>query len=220
MSMHPAIENFAVSNNRLLVGGIPIDRLAERVGSTPFFAYDRSLIAARVARLRNMLPSSVRLAYAVKANPMPALVQHLSGLVDGFDVASVHEMHVALDTGTSPSEIHFAGPGKTDAELASAVAAGVTIELESASEARRVAAIGTRLGIRPQVAIRINPDFVVRGSGMRMGGGPQQFGIDAEQVPHLFDKETLEGLEKPLPNPIRPPSYGSHGFPEPPAYAE
>lgn len=195
MSMHPAIENFAVSDNRLLVGGIPIDRLAERVGSTPFFAYDRSLISARVARLRNMLPSSVRLAYAVKANPMPALVQHLSGLVDGFDVASVHEMHVALDTGASPSEIHFAGPGKTDAELASAVAAGVTIELESASEARRVAAIGTRLGIRPQVAIRINPDFVVRGSGMRMGGGPQQFGIDAEQVPDLLTFITAAGLD-------------------------
>jgi len=185
MSMHPAIENFAVSDNCLLVGGIPVDRLAERVGSTPFFAYDRALVAARVARLRNMLPPTVRLAYAIKANPMPALIHHLSGLVDGFDVASVHEMHLALDAGAPTSEIGFAGPGKTDAELSSAVAAGVTIELESSSEARRVAEIGTLLGIRPCVAVRINPDFVVRGSGMRMGGGAQQFGVDAEQVPAI-----------------------------------
>lgn len=186
MSVHPAIENFAVAQNRILVGGIPVDRLAERMGATPFFAYDRALIAARVARLRHMLPPAVRLAYAVKANPMPALVQYLSGLVDGLDVASSHEMHVALDAGMLPGEIGFAGPGKTDLELSCAVAAGVTVELESASETRRVAAIGSRLGIRPRVAVRINPDFVVRGSGMRMGGGPQQFGVDAEQVPGLL----------------------------------
>ncbi|WIY54224.1 pyridoxal-dependent decarboxylase, exosortase A system-associated [Devosia sp. YIM 151766] len=195
MSMHPAIENFAVRDNCLLVGGIPVDRLAERVGSTPFFAYDRALIAARVARLRNMLPPMVRLAYAVKANPMPALIHHLSGLVDGFDVASVHEMHLALNAGTPASEISFAGPGKTDAELSCAVAAGVTIELESSSEARRAAEIGTRLGIRPRVAVRINPDFVVRGSGMRMGGGAQQFGVDAEQVPALVTFIGEAGLD-------------------------
>jgi diaminopimelate decarboxylase len=168
------------------IGGIPLDRLAQRVGSTPFFAYDRRLISERVALLRATLPAAVELGYAVKANPMPAVVQHLSGLVDSLDVASAGEMRVALDTPTPPDRISFAGPGKTPDELAQAVAAGVTVELESETEAARVAAAGERLGLRPQVAVRVNPDFQVKGSGMRLGGGPQQFGVDSERVPALL----------------------------------
>ncbi len=128
---------------------------------------------------------------------MPAVVQHLSGLVDSFDVASAAEMLVALDTPMPSDHVSFAGPGKTPAELTQAIAAGVTIEMESETEAERVAMIGAQLGIRPRVAVRVNPDFQVKGSGMRMGGGPQQFGVDAELVPALlarlaeFDVEFL-----------------------------
>lgn len=117
---------------------------------------------------------------------MPAVVQHLSGLVDAFDVASALEMRTALDTPMPADRVSFAGPGKTPAELTQAVAAGVTIELESETEAARVVATGERLGIRPRVAVRVNPDFAIKGSGMRMGGGPQQFGVDAERVPALL----------------------------------
>jgi diaminopimelate decarboxylase len=170
----------------LQVGGVPLDRLAERVGSTPFFAYDRALLTERMALLRATLPAGVELSYAIKANPMPAVVQHLSGLVDAFDVASAGELRTALDTPITAERISFAGPGKTPEELAQAVAAGVTIELESQTEAERVMAIGDRLGIRPRVAVRVNPDFQVKGSGMRLGGGPQQFGIDCERVPVLL----------------------------------
>jgi diaminopimelate decarboxylase len=177
------------------VGGVPLDLLAERVGSTPFFAYDRAQLTERVAVLKATLPSDVELGYAVKANPMPAVVQHLSGLVDSFDVASAGEMKVALDTPTPPDRVSFAGPGKTPAELGQAIAAGVTIEMESETEAERVAAIGGRLGARPRVAVRVNPDFQVRGSGMRMGGGPQQFGVDAERVPALLDRLAATGVE-------------------------
>src|SRR5919198_1060593 len=85
--------------------------------------------------------------------------------------------------------------GKAPAELTQAIAAGVTIEMESATEAGRVAMIGERLGIRPRVAVRVNPDFQVKGSGMRMGGGPQQFGVDAEQVPALLDRIARDDVE-------------------------
>jgi diaminopimelate decarboxylase len=170
------------------VGGIPLEQLAERVGSTPFFAYDRALISDRVQLLRSTLPADLHVSYAVKANPMPAVVQHLSGLVDSFDVASAAEMRIALDTPMPPHRVSFAGPGKKPAELAQAIAAGVTIEMESETEAQRAVAIGERLGIRPRVAVRVNPDFALKGSGMRMGGGPQQFGIDAERVPELLDE--------------------------------
>ncbi len=168
------------------VGRIPLDRLAERVGGTPFFAYDRRLLTERIELLRCTLPAGLDLSYAVKANPMPAVVQHLSGLVDSFDVASAAEMLVALDTPMPSNRVSFAGPGKTPAELTQAIAAGVTIEMESETEAERVSMISERLGIRPRVAVRVNPDFQVKGSGMRMGGGPQQFGVDAEKVPALL----------------------------------
>jgi diaminopimelate decarboxylase len=190
--MSSAIDRFPRHEGVLTVGGIPVDRLAERVGGTPYFAYDRRLLSERVALLRATLPDAVRLSYAVKANPMPAVVQHLAGLVDAFDVASAGEMRIALDTPMPPERVSFAGPGKTAAELAQAVAAGITIELESETEAQRAVAVGERLGIAPRVAVRVNPDFQVKGSGMRMGGGAQQFGVDAEQVPALVRR--LRGL--------------------------
>ncbi len=171
---------------QLVVGGTPLERLASRVGSTPFFAYDRARIDGRVATLRATLPPGIHLSYAMKANPMPAVVQHLARLVDSIDVASALEMQTALDTSMPASRISFAGPGKTEREIGQAVAAGVLIELESTTEARRVVAAGERLGLRPRVAVRVNPDFAVKGSGMRMGGGPQQFGVDAERVPDLL----------------------------------
>jgi diaminopimelate decarboxylase len=195
VTTHSTIAAFGRDANRLTVGGIPVDRLAERVGSTPFFAYDRGLLTARVARVRAALPDSVELGYAVKANPMPAVVQHLSGLVDAFDVASALEMRTALDTTMPASRVSFAGPGKTPAELSQAVAAGVMIELESETEAARVVAIGERLGVRPRVAVRVNPDFAIKGSGMRMGGGPQQFGVDSERVPAFLKELAAADLD-------------------------
>jgi diaminopimelate decarboxylase len=195
VTVHPAIAPFGRNAGRLAIGGVPVDRLAERVGGTPFFAYDRTMLSARVRVLRSTLPADVELSYAVKANPMPAVVQHLSTLVDSFDVASALEMRTALDTPLPAHRVSFAGPGKTPAELAQAIAAGVTIEMESETEAERVAAIGERLGIRPRVAVRVNPDFEVKGSGMRLGGGPQQFGVDCERVPALLKELGRTGVE-------------------------
>ena len=192
---HPAMAAFAVADGCLQVGGIPLTRLADRVGATPFFAYDRRLIGERIAHLRRHLPKSVSLQYAIKANPMPAVVQYLAGLVDGFDVASTLEMKTALDTPMPAKRVSFAGPGKTPAELAQAVAADITIEMESVGEMRAIAAVAAKTGRRPRVAIRVNPEFEVMGSGWRWGGGPQQFGIEAEQVPAAFGELAALDLE-------------------------
>lgn len=186
MTQHSTVVAFGTRSGRLCVGGVPVDVLADRVGETPFFAYDRGLLTSRIASLRAALPEGISLSYAVKANPMPAVIHHLSGLVDHFDVASGLELRAALNTTVRPSHVSFAGPGKGLAELSQAVAAGVIVEMESATEAQRLIEIGERLGIRPQAAIRVNPDFAIKSSGMRMGGGPQQFGVDAEQVPALL----------------------------------
>ncbi|MEO8037129.1 MAG: pyridoxal-dependent decarboxylase, exosortase A system-associated [Betaproteobacteria bacterium] len=177
---------FPVANGEIVIGGLPLSRLAARTGSTPFFAYDRALISAHVRAVRSVLPPEIDLHYAMKANPMPALVQTMVGLVDGLDLASAGEMKVALDAGADPAEMSFAGPGKRPAELWQAVAAGVTINLESPRELEAIVAAGSALGVRPRVAVRVNPDFELKASGMKMAGGPKQFGVDAEQVPELL----------------------------------
>lgn len=176
-------------------GGPDVHRLAARVGSTPFFVYDRAAVTARVAAVRAAVPAGIGLNYAVKANPMPALLHHLYGLVDGFDVASAQELRHALDTGIVPEHVSFAGPGKSDPELTQAVAAGVTLELESEREIARVVTASEAVGLPARVAIRVNPDFVVRGAGLRMGGGAQQFGIDAERVPAVLEDLGHCGLD-------------------------
>lgn len=185
---HAPLSQFAVQDGCLLVGGIPLTRLALRVGSTPFYAYDRALLDARIVQLRQILPGGLQLHYSIKANPMPALVQHMAGLVDGLDVASGGELKCALDSGMPPEYISFAGPGKTDAELSQALAAQVLIHLESASELERLNRIAIALGMRPKVVLRVNPDFELKSSGMKMSGGPKPFGIDAEQAPQLLQR--------------------------------
>lgn len=180
------MDSFDTSREQLLVGGMPLTLLAERVGQTPFYAYDRALIAARIAAVRQVLPPGVLLHYAIKANPMPALVGWVRPLVDGMDVASAGELKLALDAGADPQGIGFAGPGKRAAELRQAVAAGVLLHVESARELQLLADTAQDLGRQARVALRINPDFELRGAGMHMGGGAKPFGVDAEQAPGLL----------------------------------
>ena len=177
---------FPVENNCLKIGGILLTRLAEQVGSTPFYAYDRRLLTERVSRLRAVLPADIHLHYAIKANPMPALVQHMAGLVDGFDVASVGEMKTVLDTTMPVVNISFAGPGKQASALRQAAAAGIVVNLESEREMELIAQAGLELGVVPRVTVRVNPDFELKSSGMKMSGGPKQFGVDAERVPAML----------------------------------
>lgn len=185
---HATMNQFAVKDNQLVVGGSPLSLLAERVGQTPFYAYDRRLLQLRASELRATLPSNILLHYAMKANPMPAVVGFMAGLVDGIDVASAGELKVALDAGVHSHDISFAGPGKRKSELRQAVAAGVLINIESFREVDVLASISEEFGYPARVAVRVNPDFELKGSGMKMGGGPKQFGVDAEQVPDLLNK--------------------------------
>ncbi|MER2518251.1 MAG: pyridoxal-dependent decarboxylase, exosortase A system-associated [Candidatus Accumulibacter phosphatis] len=188
------MRQFPIRDGELVVGGMPLTRLAARVGQTPFYAYDRGSLTRRVAELRAVLPPALKLHYAMKANPMPALVCHMAGLVDGIDVASGGELKVALDAGANPHETSFAGPGKQRTEMQQAVAAGILINIESFREVRELAAISDQTGDRARVAVRVNPDFELKSSGMKMGGGAKQFGVDAEQVPELLAEIGRSGL--------------------------
>jgi diaminopimelate decarboxylase len=188
------MNQFGTQDCELVIGGYKVSRLAQRVGQTPFFAYDRSLLHSRVDTLRAALPAGIKLHYAMKANPMPAVVAYMARLVDGIDVASAGELKVALDAGADPAEISFAGPGKRDLELQQSVAAGVLVNVESVRELPVLAAASQALGLPARVAIRVNPDFELKGSGMKMGGGPKQFGLDVEVVPNALQQVRDLGL--------------------------
>src|SRR5690606_22608488 len=155
-------------------------------GRTPFYVYDREAVTRRVQDLRARLPASIALHYAMKANPMPALVQHVAGIVDGIDVASAREMVIALNAGMDPTVLSFAGPGKSAMEIRQAVAAGVTLNIESVRELACACNAGESLGIAPRIAVRVNPDFELKAAGMQMSGASKQFGIDAELVPGVL----------------------------------
>ncbi len=183
---HAPIEQFEVREDCLVVGGEPLTRLAERVGRTPFYAYDRAVLDRRVRALRDALPREIELHFAMKANPMPTLVAHMARQVDGIDVASGRELRVALDSGMNPRYISFAGPGKSVEELRQAVAAGILINAESRRELQAIHRIARETGLPTRIAVRVNPDFELKSAGMKMGSGPKQFGIDAEIVPEVL----------------------------------
>ncbi len=188
-------EGFTAIDGVLAIDGVTVTELVERAGDTPLFVYSASRVRAQVARLRAAMPQRLALHYAVKANPYPPLLELMAGLVDGFDIASGGELAMAHAAGIDPVRISFAGPGKRDRELEAAIAAGVTLNLESEAEADRALAIAARLGITPRLAIRVNPEFDLKGSGMKMGGGAKPFGLDAARVPLLARRIAASGAE-------------------------
>jgi len=179
-------------SGRLMIGGRDVEELVAEARGTPLFIYDSFEVASRAAKFRAAFPEQVALHYAVKANPYAPLLELLSKLVDGFDIASAGELgkvaHFVLP-------ISFAGPGKRDQELETAIRAGVTINVESEREAERALAICERAGLTAKLAVRVNPPFGLKGSGQKMGGLPSQFGVDHDRAPALVRRIVEAGAE-------------------------
>jgi diaminopimelate decarboxylase len=183
--MGPIPAWFAQEEGMLLIGGCGAASLVDEAGDTPLFVYDMGIVEAQVRRFREAMPDALHLHYAIKANPYAPLLTAMAGQVDGFDIASGGELEMALGAGMAPDRISFAGPGKRNDELEAAIFAGVTINLESEGEGRRALAAAEKLGKTPRLAVRVNPDFDLKGSGMRMGGGAKPFGVDADRAAAL-----------------------------------
>lgn len=179
----------------LAIDGVAVTDLIERAGDTPLFVYSASAIRQKMARLRAAMPKRLSIHYAAKANSYIPIIKVFADIVDGFDIASAGELAILRDAGIDPGIISFAGPGKRDRELEAAITGGVTLNLESEAEADRALAIAERLGITPRLAIRVNPDFDLKGSGMKMGGGAKPFGLDAERVPDLARRVLSSGAQ-------------------------
>ena len=191
--MGPIPPYFAGQSGDLRIAGRSASDWVAEAG-TPVFVYDTAIVRERIGQLRAALPRAVEIHFAIKANPLPAFLEVVSPLVGGLDVASGGELAKALAV-KDAAHVSFAGPGKRDVELEAAIVAGATLNLESEGEADRALAIAERLGVTPKLAVRVNPSFELKGSGMKMGGRPSPFGIDAARVPALVRRLIAAGAD-------------------------
>ncbi|WP_448212671.1 pyridoxal-dependent decarboxylase, exosortase A system-associated [Colwellia sp. MEBiC06753] len=185
-AQHDNLPSFKIANEQLMIGDLTLAEIEMLVGRTPFYAYDTALLKNKVVDLKAQLPAKISLHYAIKANPYPSLVHFMKPMVAGFDVASKKEMLLALQTGMPANEISFAGPGKTEDDIRASIVAGITLHAESITEIERAIDIGQQINKLPNIAIRVNPAFELKASGMKMAGGAKPFGIDQELLPELL----------------------------------
>ena len=188
-------EFFDREGPHLVVAGQTLMDIAGQCGSTPLYVYSKRAIRDRIAALKAVLPARVRLHYAVKANPMQEVIDCVAEQVHGLDVSSGNELKAALQSGIRAENISFAGPGKSMQELKAAIAADITLNVESEVEFTRILNLCEETGQVARVALRINPDFELRASGIKTSGGPQPFGVDAEAAPELLEKISASAVE-------------------------
>jgi diaminopimelate decarboxylase len=180
--VHEDMNQFPVNDGQLLIGGQTLDTIADMLDKQVFYAYDKAVVKAQIDLFHKHIPSSIKLHYAIKANPYSPLINAMRPWVEGFDVASQKEMLLALQSGMPSRDISFAGPSKQIPEIRAAIVSGVTLHVESELEFERAISIGKELNTKPIIAFRVNPAFELKASGMKMGGGPKQFGIDEERL--------------------------------------
>ncbi len=184
--VHVEMNQFETKDKQLLVGGHTLDSIADMLSKDVFYAYDKNVVKQQIDKFHRHIPKHIKLHYAIKANPYLPLINAMKDWVEGFDVASQKEMLLAIQSGMPTRDISFAGPSKQLAEIRAAISAGVTLHVESELELERAIQIGQEMGINPIVAFRVNPAFELKASGMKMGGGPKQFGIDEERLMEIL----------------------------------
>jgi diaminopimelate decarboxylase len=156
----------------------------------PAYVYDHDHLDAHVGAVVRALRAGPgrrpRLLYAVKANPDPGVLAVVAGHVDGFEVASAGEIeHVRRLHPAVP--LVFGGPGKSDADLAVAIAAGVhRVTVESRFELLRWDAAARAAGTVVPVLLRVNPPGEDpprgRAAALVMGGAASPFGMDPAEA--------------------------------------
>jgi diaminopimelate decarboxylase len=183
---------FASSKGELLIGGVPVGKLADRYG-TPLFIYDAGVLERKWEMLRRVYPAPFTVSYSVKANPNPSIVKYFVDQGGGLEIASGGEFKIALQVGCPAERILFAGPGKSEAELEFVLAHRIgEIHAESLLEIERLGAISRRLGVKANVAVRVNPSAEAQGGAMLMGGRPAPFGVDEENLDAVVDRIMAE----------------------------
>lgn len=174
----------------LQLDGWPVRRLAAQFG-TPLYVFLASQVQQAVAAVTTACagPAPIGILYSIKANPSLALTSLLRQLGTAAEVASAGEFALAIAAGHDPATLHFAGPGKGDAEIEQTVAAGLgCLHLEAPSEVAAVAAAARAHHRRVDVVLRVNLPEAGAGARLRMAGTHSRFGIDREQLPQVLAK--------------------------------
>jgi diaminopimelate decarboxylase len=188
------LAEFEIQDQCLVIGNKKITDILSAHKDNPVFLYDHNIIDNKIRLLKKYLPDEIKLHYAIKANPHGQLINHIAKQTDGLDVASGNELKLALESETRADAISFASPGKSDNDLLLAIRHGITINLESENEFNRVENLSRSIAAKANVALRINPDFELKTSGMKMSGGSKPFGVDEEIAPDLIKKITDSSL--------------------------
>ena len=171
-------------------------RIAEERG-TPCFVYFMDDVYARIASVREAFDDLFGLSYAMKCNPHPAVLKRLQSRVDTLDISSGGELATAVEMGWPTELISFTGPAKRTAELQAAVEHRIgEVILESVNEAKQLDEIAAAAGITQAVCVRIAPQNVPKGFGVKMSGKPCQFGVDEEDLDDALPRiKSLANLE-------------------------
>lgn len=178
---------FGVEAGELIVEGMKVSEIAAGYG-TPFYLYCPAVFGRKLKQLQELL-SDFEIHYSVKANPNPDVVRFFIEHGCGLEIASAGELYAALSCGCRPDAIIFAGPGKTDTELAAAIEAHVgEIHVESVGEIERLARIAEQHQRRVGVSLRINPGLEVHAGAVRMGGRASAFGIEESRLGQAAEK--------------------------------
>ncbi len=181
---------FAYRDGELYCEEVPLKRIAGEVG-TPVYVYSRRTIVEHYRRLDEAFSGLPHLiCYSVKANSNLSVIATLASLGAGADIVSGGELYRALRAGVPPSRIVFAGIGKTEAEMSSALRAGVLMfNVESRQELHVLNEVASRSGLEAPVALRVNPDVDPEthpyiSTGLREA----KFGVGIQEALELYDE--------------------------------
>jgi len=187
------MNHFKLRGGELHCEDVPLSRIAEAVG-TPVYVYSSATLERHYQVLRDALAAEgvkdPLIAFAVKANSNVAVIATLARLGAGADVVSEGEIRRALAAGVPPERIVFSGVGKTEAEVAFALRAGVAeINVESEPELDLVNRVAQDLGVRAEIAIRVNPDVEAGGHAkISTGKADNKFGVSFSEAERLYAK--------------------------------
>ncbi|MDR3352066.1 MAG: diaminopimelate decarboxylase [Zoogloeaceae bacterium] len=188
----PGSPHFHYRDDVLHVEGLALPELAARFG-TPLYVYSRTALAAALAEFQSVLqshPDGSLVCYSVKVNSNLAILDLFARMGAGFDIVSGGELERVLAAGGDPGKVVFSGVGKTEAELAAALQAGILcFNVESAAELERLDRVAGQLGKVAPVSLRVNPDVDPKTHPyIATGLKSSKFGIPLAGAPALYER--------------------------------
>ncbi|MDR1607414.1 MAG: diaminopimelate decarboxylase [Deltaproteobacteria bacterium] len=179
---------FSYKGSELFVEDVSLDQLAEELG-TPLYVYSTKAILDNLASYQKAFADRPHLiAYSVKAASNLAILSLVQKQGGGADIVSGGELFRALKAGIDPQKIVFSGVGKTKAEMAEALKAGIlSFNVESAPELAALSQVAQSLGLKAPIAFRVNPDVDPQTHPyVATGFRDSKFGVPVEEALKLY----------------------------------